>query len=243
MPAPATNPPTRRPRWQRWLIDAALIALVFAAVQLWQTRHVPAGPAPAFAGPLAAGGQGSLAAWRAAHPGGPVAVYFWADWCPICKAQQGSISGLAEGWPVLTVAMQSGDPADVAKVLAERGLHWPTVVRLLLVVLWDIVVSNITVARLTLGSMQRPRPAWLRVPLATDHPRVNALFASIITTTPGTVSMTIDEERREILVHALNCDDPQAMVADMKARYEAPLMRIFQVDLDSPHGVRTGGQA
>lgn len=29
---------------------------------------------------------------------------------------------------MLTVAMQSGDPADVAKVLAERGLHWPTVV-------------------------------------------------------------------------------------------------------------------
>lgn len=54
MPAPATIPPTRRPRWQRWLIDAVLIALVFAAVQLWQTRHVLAGPAPAFAGPLAA---------------------------------------------------------------------------------------------------------------------------------------------------------------------------------------------
>ena len=128
MPAPATIPPTRRPRWQRWLIDAVLIALVFAAVQLWQTRHVPVGPAPAFAGPLAAGGQGSLAAWRAAHPGGPVAVYFWADWCPICKAQQGSVSSLAEDWPVLTVAMQSGDAADVAKVLAERGLAWPTVV-------------------------------------------------------------------------------------------------------------------
>ena len=128
MPAPATIPPTRRPRWQRWLIDAVLIALVFAAVQLWQTRHVPAGPAPAFAGPLATGGQGSLAAWRAAHPGGPVAVYFWADWCPICKAQQGSVSSLAEDWPVLTVAMQSGSPEDVAKVLAERGLSWPTVV-------------------------------------------------------------------------------------------------------------------
>ena len=128
MPAPATNPPTRRPRWQRWLIDAALIALVFAAVQLWQTRHVPAGPAPAFAGLLAAGGQGSLAAWRAAHPGGPVAVYFWADWCPICTAQQGTIDGVQADYPVLTVAMQSGDAAAVNKVLAERGLDWTTAI-------------------------------------------------------------------------------------------------------------------
>ena len=130
MSAPDPHPPkpVERHRWLRWALDAALIVLVIVAVQLWQTRHVPFGAAPAFAGPLAAGGQGSLAAWRAAHPGGPVAVYFWADWCPICKAQQGSISGLAEDWPVLTVAMQSGDAADVAKVLAERGLAWPTVV-------------------------------------------------------------------------------------------------------------------
>lgn len=121
-------------------------------------------------------------------------------------------------------------------------LHWPSVVRLLVVVLWDIVVANITVARITLGSMQRPQPAWLRVPLETDHPRVNALFASIITTTPGTVSMTLDEQRREIMVHALHCEDPQAMIDDMKARYEAPLMRIFQIDLaGSGAAARAGG--
>lgn len=34
------------------------------------------------------------------------------------------------------------------------------------------------------------QPAWLPVPLACDHPRVNALFATIITTTPGTGAWT-----------------------------------------------------
>ncbi|MEX1166263.1 MAG: Na+/H+ antiporter subunit E, partial [Hydrogenophaga sp.] len=57
----------------------------------------------------------------------------------------------------------------------------------------------------------------------------NALFASIITTTPGTVSAVIDEERRLIWVHALNCDDAGAMAADMKSRYEAPLLAIFKI--------------
>lgn len=134
-------------------------------------------------------------------------------------------------------------PRMLSPFLGEASrLNWGAVLRLLLVVLWDIVISNITVARITLGSMAKPQPAWLRVPLATDHPRVNALFASIITTTPGTVSMTIDEQRREILVHALNCDDPQGMIDDMKARYEQPLMTIFQVSGDQ---ARTGnkGQA
>jgi multisubunit Na+/H+ antiporter MnhE subunit len=32
------------------------------------------------------------------------------------------------------------------------------------------------------------------------------LLATIITTTPGTVSCIVDEERRLIWVHALDCD-------------------------------------
>jgi multicomponent K+:H+ antiporter subunit E len=105
--------------------------------------------------------------------------------------------------------------------------------RLLGVVLWDIVVSNITVAKLVLGPMSRPRPAWIPVPLTLRHPTGISLFASIITTTPGTVSCSIDEERRIILVHALDCDDVQQMAADMKARYEAPLMHILHQDHDA----------
>ncbi len=109
---------------------------------------------------------------------------------------------------------------------ADR-IDWWAAVRLTGVVLKDIVLSNITVAKIVLGPMDHPQPAWLPVPLATDHARVNALFASIITTTPGTVSCVIDEQRHEILVHALHCEDAQAMIDDMKNRYEAPLMQIF----------------
>ena len=100
--------------------------------------------------------------------------------------------------------------------------------RLLRYVLWDIVVSNITVARLVLGSNARLHPAWVPVPLALTHPTAISLFASIITTTPGTVSCTIDEARRVILVHALDCNDPVQMAADMKDRYEVLLLVIFR---------------
>jgi multicomponent K+:H+ antiporter subunit E len=117
---------------------------------------------------------------------------------------------------------------------AAEAVHWPTVWRLTLVVLWDIVISNIAVARLVLGPMSALKPAWLKVPLDSTHPRVNALFASIITTTPGTVSAVIDEQQGVIWVHALNCDDAAGMVSDMKQRYEAPLLRAFNLDTRSP---------
>jgi multicomponent K+:H+ antiporter subunit E len=95
------------------------------------------------------------------------------------------------------------------------------------VVLWDIVVSNLTVARLVLNPASRPQPAWVPVPLALTDPTAITLLATIITTTPGTVSCVVDEERGEILVHALDCADPAALVADIQQRYEAPLLEIF----------------
>lgn len=100
--------------------------------------------------------------------------------------------------------------------------------RLTAVVLWDIVLSNIAVARLVLGPMSRPRPAWVTVPLTLRHPTAISVLASIITTTPGTVSCTVDEERWHILVHALDCADPKAMADDIQARYERPLLLIFE---------------
>ena len=107
-------------------------------------------------------------------------------------------------------------------------LHWPSVIALAGVVLWDIVVSNITVARLVLGSMDKPTPLWIPVPLATRNERVNALFASIITTTPGTVSCVVDEDGRRILVHALDCSDAPEVARQIKDRYERPLRAIFE---------------
>jgi multicomponent K+:H+ antiporter subunit E len=111
-------------------------------------------------------------------------------------------------------------------------------VRLLAVVLWDIVLSNFVVARLVLGPLSRPRPAWVTVPLALTHPTAISMLASIITTTPGTVSCTVDEQRRPILVHALDCSDTAQMAADIKARYEGPLLAIYEHTPD-PTGDRT----
>ena len=108
--------------------------------------------------------------------------------------------------------------------------------QLLSVVLWDIVLSNIAVARLVLGPMQRLQPAWVTVPLTLSHPTAISLLASIITTTPGTVSCTIDEANCQILVHALDCTDPAQMAADIQARYERPLQLIFE----SPPSAKKG---
>ncbi len=121
-------PPRRRRRWLRWLVDLALIGALVAGVGLWQTRDVPSGPAPAFSTARHDGGTVSLEGWRAAHPQRAVALYFWAEWCPLCRASEGTVDRLQRDWPVLTVAMQSGGAEQVAAHLAERGLAWQSAV-------------------------------------------------------------------------------------------------------------------
>ena len=105
--------------------------------------------------------------------------------------------------------------------------NWRAALRLLFIVLWDIIVSNIVVARIVLSPTSNPQPAWVPIALDIQHPTAITLLATIITTTPGTVSCIVDEKRRMILVHALDCDDAPAMAAQIKERYEKPLGEIL----------------
>lgn len=115
-------------RLKRWLLEAAVFVAIFLAIQAWQQRDVPRGEAPGVVGTLADGQPFELGAWRASHAGSVVALHFWAEWCPICKSEQGGVSAVARDWPVVTVAMQSGKADMVNAYLKKNRLAWTTVV-------------------------------------------------------------------------------------------------------------------
>jgi multicomponent K+:H+ antiporter subunit E len=91
----------------------------------------------------------------------------------------------------------------------------------------DIVVANLGVARRVLGPLSRLQPAFVEVPLDLADPFVATILASIVSLTPGTVSIDVDRTRRVLSLHALDAPDPQALAAGIKARYEAPLKEVF----------------
>jgi len=109
-----------------------------------------------------------------------------------------------------------------------RITSWPSVLRLGGVVLKDIVLSNIEVARRVLGPEHLLTPGFVWVPLTIRDPHGIIALAGIITLTPGTLSAELSDDRRHLLVHAFNLTDADALVADIKARYEAPLLEIFE---------------
>ena len=132
--APQSTPPP--PHWRQRLVQRLrthlptllmLLAIVVGA-HLWHTRHLPRGVVPDATVQLASGETMPLSRWRALHPGQPVALHFWAEWCPICRTEEHSVTRVQRDWPVLTVAMQSGAAPKVLQVLAQRALPWTTAV-------------------------------------------------------------------------------------------------------------------
>lgn len=140
------------------------------------------------------------------------------------------LNGLSAGHAVLAAVLGIAIPWFTEPFRPDRFRlrAWPTLVALAMTVLWDIVVSNVQVAMLIIGPERRIHPRFVWLPLDISDPHGIATLAGIITMTPGTLSADLTEDRRFLLVHALNVDDEAALVASIKARYEAPLQRIFE---------------
>lgn len=100
--------------------------------------------------------------------------------------------------------------------------------RYLLVLLVDILRSNLVVALRILRPARHLRPGFFTYPLALEDDFAITILASTISLTPGTVSIHYDAEANTLLVHALHLEDEDETIADIRERYEKPLEEIFR---------------
>ncbi|WP_233168506.1 Na+/H+ antiporter subunit E [Xylophilus sp. ASV27] len=104
-----------------------------------------------------------------------------------------------------------------------------TACRLMARVLADALRSNLHVARLLLTRRSNDIPsAFVRVPLELRDPNALAVLALILCATPGTTWAELALDRSVLLLHVFDARDPGQVVADIKQRYERPLMEIFE---------------
>lgn len=103
--------------------------------------------------------------------------------------------------------------------------------RYLLMVLWDIVVANLQVVKVVLGRNSALKPAFVLLPLELREPLPLTILAATVCLTPGTVSAELLPRQADapqyLLLHVLDLQDEQALIRELKQRYEAPLQEIF----------------
>lgn len=105
----------------------------------------------------------------------------------------------------------------------------PAFAAYLLLVMWDILVANIQVAKIILFMRREDiRSAWIPVPITLRSPEAITMLAGTITMTPGTVTADMSSCGRVLLIHSLHAPDPDAIREDILSRYESRLKRIFE---------------
>ncbi len=155
------------------------------------------------------------------HPGlSAFLTLFWlmlADSWTFGSLALGAVLGIAI--PLLTAPWWPGKPR------LQRPL---ALVPYLGIVLWDVVVSSIQVARIVLFMPPESiRSAFIPVETTLTSPEAIALLAGTITMTPGTLTADISADGRVLLVHALHAPDPDEVRQGILTRYESRLKRIF----------------
>ncbi|MFT6153232.1 MAG: multicomponent K+:H+ antiporter subunit E [Bermanella sp.] len=121
--------------------------------------------------------------------------------------------------PFLTSGMQNPQPSVRKPLIA---------IRYMFMVIGDIVIANFEVALLVLGPSKKLSPGFVAVPIQIQHELPITILASTVSLTPGTVSAEISEDKQWMYVHVLKLTDKDELIAEIKKRYEQPLMEIFE---------------
>lgn len=116
---------------------------------------------------------------------------------------------------LLGVGSRARRPLVIAKYIATTSL--------------DVLVSNVQVAwGVVRWRARRPQSKFVVVPLALRDPTALAALSMVTTIVPGTVWSELAPDRSALLLHVWDVSDEAAFIARFKARYEKPLLEIFE---------------
>ena len=90
----------------------------------------------------------------------------------------------------------------------------------------DIVKSSLAVARIALSPTRQHRPAIVAVPVDAETRWGVALFAYLVSLTPGSTCLHVADDLTQLYVHFLDAPDTTARAAEMKAIYEERIIRM-----------------
>lgn len=105
-----------------YLLEFLVVVLVFVLAQQYQKRDLIDGPIPSFSAQTLQGTMFDSSDMQ----GKSYILHFWASWCPICRFEQDAIQDLSQDYPLIGVAMQSGDLEKVSTYMREHNLTFTT---------------------------------------------------------------------------------------------------------------------
>ncbi len=97
--------------------------------------------------------------------------------------------------------------------------HIYGIIRFTLFYLKEILISNLRIARDILRGSPGGKSGIIALQVRHLSPRATVVVANLITMTPGTLSLDIDEENEHLFVHCLDLGDPEQTRQTMQKDY------------------------
>ena len=91
---------------------------------------------------------------------------------------------------------------------------------------YELVLSNIVVARAVLRPHLEIRPGIVRYPTELQTDLAITTLANMITLTPGTLTLDVSADRKELYIHTLNIRDAAEVVTSIRNAFESKLLEL-----------------
>lgn len=141
------------------------------------------------------------------------------------------LNGLSVGQVILggMIALAASLATAALQPAKPKIRRWDMIPQLVLIVLADILRSNIAVAGIIVQGRRHKRTSgFVMIPLELRDRTALAVLACIITSTPGTAWVEYHAGSGRLRIHVLDLVDQQAWIDLIKQRYERRLMEIFE---------------
>lgn len=110
-------------RGVRIALELGIFILLYLGVRAYMQWHLASGTVPAIHAETLAGKRFDMNQPRK----GPLLIHFWATWCPICRLEQQGIQAISRDYPVISIALNSGEAAAIRKFMRQHGLDFPVI--------------------------------------------------------------------------------------------------------------------
>jgi multicomponent Na+:H+ antiporter subunit E len=102
------------------------------------------------------------------------------------------------------------------------------VARFILFFVRELVVANLRVAHDVLTPHHHMTPGIVAIPLDLESDLQITILATLITLTPGTLSLHVAGDRRALYIHCMYIGDPEEVVRKIKEGFERQVREVFQ---------------
>jgi multicomponent Na+:H+ antiporter subunit E len=94
--------------------------------------------------------------------------------------------------------------------------------------LWELVLSNVSVAWDVIRPRPHMQPGVIGIPLDVRSDAEIALLANLVSLTPGSLSLDVSADRQTLYLHVMHLDDPEAVRRKIKDGFERRILAVMR---------------